>query len=137
LASAVARYSNQRLGLQLRWNNSELGDLHGRFRDLFSNKEALMPGLFGMEAAEHHMVFRTRIPKLIRWLLPPKHRVVSTLSAGQYFGAVKILPGTDHFSIVKPNSIHHPGHEFIVDFMPPFEAVALRILGLHGIEWVI
>lgn len=128
LASAVARYSNQRLGLQLRWNNSELGDLHGRFRDLFSNKEALMPGLFGMEAAEHHMVFRTRIPKLIRWLLPPKHRVVSTLSAGQYFGAVKILPGTDHFSIVKPNSIYHPGHEFIVDFMPPFEAVALRIL---------
>lgn len=123
LAGLAARYYNQRLGLQLRWDNAELEEIHWRFRDLVAQKEALMPGLFGMEAAEHTMIYRNRIPGWIRWLLPPRLKVVTTLSAGQYFGAVKILPGTNHFTAVKPDSVNHPAHEFLVDFTIAFQAV--------------
>src|SRR4029453_489546 len=75
-----------------------------------------MPGLFGMEACETHMVFRRRLPGWLQVLLPPRLKVVSTESAGQYFGQVKYLPGTDHFSTVKPDSLTHPSHEFLETF---------------------
>lgn len=127
LAGLAARYYNQRLGLQLRWNNVELEEIHWRFRDLVAQKDALMPGLFGMEAAEHTMIYRNRIPGWIRWLLPPRLKVVTTLSAGQYFGAVKILPGTNHFTAVKPDSVNHPAHEFLVDFAIAFRAASDKL----------
>ena len=124
LASLAARYYNQRLGLQLRWDNAELEDIHWRFRKLVAQKDALMPGLFGMEAAEHTMIYRNRIPGWIRWLLPPRLKVVTTLSAGQYFGEVKILPGTNHFTAVKPDSVNHPAHEFLVNFTIEFRVAS-------------
>jgi pimeloyl-ACP methyl ester carboxylesterase len=130
LASLAAHYYNQRLGLQLRWNNAELEDIHWRFRDLVAQKDALMPGLFGMEAAEHTMIYRSRIPAWIRWILPPRIKVVTTLSAGQYFGAVKILPGTNHFTTVKPDSVNHPSHEFLVDFTIGFRAASDKVASL-------
>jgi pimeloyl-ACP methyl ester carboxylesterase len=120
LASAASKYYNQRLGSQLRWNSVELEELHARFRDLVDQRAAFMPGLIGAEAAEAQMVFRDRIPHWIRRLLPTRARVVSSLSAGQYFGSVKILPGTDHFSAVKPTGLDHPSHEFLVDFILRF-----------------
>jgi pimeloyl-ACP methyl ester carboxylesterase len=126
LASFAAKYYNQRLGQQLRWDDRELEDLHWRFRELVNQKEALMPSLFGMEAAEHTMIFRDRIPRWIRWARPPRLKVVTTLSAGQYFGAVKILPGTNHFTAVKPDTVHHPAHEFLVDFVNAFNASLRR-----------
>jgi pimeloyl-ACP methyl ester carboxylesterase len=130
LASFAARYYNQRLGLQLRWDNAELEDIHWRFQDLVAHKDALMPGLFGMEAAEHAMIYRDRIPVWIRWMLPPRLKVVATLSAGQYFGSVKILPGTNHFTAVKPDSVNHPSHEFLVDFMIGFRAASDKLFSL-------
>src|SRR5262245_9452550 len=50
LGSAAAWYYNNRLGLQLRWNDATLDDLHGRFKDLVYKRKDRMPGLFGMEA---------------------------------------------------------------------------------------
>lgn len=120
LASVAARYYNQRLGLQLRWNNAELEDIHWRFKDLVDQRSARMPGLFGREAAEHTLIYRDRIPRWIRWALPPRLKVVTTLSAGQYFGAVKILQGTNHFTAVKPDNVNHPAHLFLVDFAIAF-----------------
>ena len=127
LAGLAARYYNQHLAFQLRWNNPELADIHSRFRDLVAQKDALMPGLFGMEAAENTMIYRNWIPGWIRWAIPTRFKVVTTLSAGQYFGAVKILPGTNHFTAVKPDSIDHPAHEFLVDFEIAFRAASDKL----------
>jgi len=120
VASLAARYYNQRLGLQLQWEGEALEDIHGRFRDLVNEKHKVMPRLFGMEACENKMIFRESLPKWIRWLLPNRLKLVTTLSAGQYFGEVKTLPDTDHFSTVKPSGFHHPSHEFLVTFMLRF-----------------
>ena len=75
-----------------------------------------MPGLFGMEACETQMVYRKRIPSIIRRLLPTRLKVVTTESAGQYLGQVESLAGTDHFSSVKPDRLTHPSHEFLETF---------------------
>ena len=112
LATLAARYHHQKLGLQLRLKSTDLMDLHSRFRDLVDQRDAFIPGLFGMEAAEHRTVFLEYVPGWLRWLFPLKWKIVTTLSAGQYFGAVTVLPGTDHFSAVKPNGPQHPAHDF-------------------------
>ena len=95
LVALPALYHHQTLGLQLRLESTDLMDLHSRFRDLVDQRAALMPGLFGMEAAEHRTVFLKYVPGWLRWLLPVKWKIVTTLSAGQYFGAVTVLPGTE------------------------------------------
>lgn len=124
VAGLAAKYYNQRLAQQLQWRGDTLEDIHGRFRDLVNDRAEQMPGLFGMEASENKMIFRDRIPAVIRWLLPPRLKVVTTLSAGQYFGEVKVLRGTDHFTTVKPDSLHHPSHEFLVNFQLEFRETA-------------
>ena len=124
LAAAIsAQYHRQRLGLQLRLGSTDLMDLHSRFRDLVDQRAALMPGLFGMEAAEHRTFFLKYVPSWFRWLLPLKWKIVTTLSAGQYFGAVTVLPGTDHFSAVKPDGPQHPAHDFLVTFTTRFNQI--------------
>jgi pimeloyl-ACP methyl ester carboxylesterase len=116
----AAKYYNQGLGRQLSWDDSALQDLHWQFSELVENRHKEMPGLFGREAAEHHMIGRRRIPKFLRWLFPPRNTVVNKVSAGQYFGQVRPIPGTDHFSIVKPDGLDHPSHTFLVGFMADF-----------------
>jgi pimeloyl-ACP methyl ester carboxylesterase len=120
IASLAARYYNQRLGLQLRWGGASLEDIHDRFRELVDSRMISMPGLFGMEACENVMVFRTALPRFFRWLLPSRLKIVSTVSAGQYFGGVTVLRGTDHFSAVKPTHLDHPAHQFLATFYSRF-----------------
>jgi pimeloyl-ACP methyl ester carboxylesterase len=120
LAGLAARYYNQQLGSQLRWQGESLRDLHGQFRDLVDDRAKLMPGLFGMEASESKMIVRGWLPRWLRWLLPNRQKVVTALSAGQYFREVKVLRDTDHFSTVKPDGLHHPAHEFLVTFVIQF-----------------
>ena len=143
IASLAAHYYHQKLGLQLRWAGETLEEIHDRFKELMDNREAVMPYLVGAEACENKMVFRKSIPRLLRWMVPPSWKVVSTLSAGQYFGSVKALRDTDHFSTVKPNGFDAPAHEFLVTFMarardkfgpqPTASTPALAISGAHQI----
>jgi predicted ATPase/Tfp pilus assembly protein PilF len=121
IASLAAHYYNQHLGLQLRWRGDALEDIHSRFRDLVHRRAEFMPGLDGAEAAESQMILRSRLPRWLRLVLPSRLKVVNTLSAGQYFGDVTILPNTDHFSAVKPNSSSHPSHIFLVTFFAHFQ----------------
>lgn len=120
IAGSAASYYNQHLGQQLQWRGEALEDLDARFKDLVASRPPRLPRLFGMEAAENKMVFRDRLPRLLQWLVPPRRTVVNTLSAGRYFGEVTILPGTDHFSSVKPTNLAHPAHEFLVTFRQRF-----------------
>jgi hypothetical protein len=86
-----------------------------------------------MEAAESKMILRDSIPKWIRWALPNRWKVVQTLSAGQYFGEPRILPDTDHFSIVKPSGFFHPSHQFLVTFTDAYRTMlASSIPGHRG-----
>ena len=120
VAGLAAAYYNQSLGRQLQWRGDALEDIHGRFKNLVAARDREVASLFGMEACETHMVFRRHIPAAIRWLLPPRLKVVTTESAGQYFGTVKYLAGTDHFTCVKPNGPTHPSHEFLETFVREF-----------------
>jgi pimeloyl-ACP methyl ester carboxylesterase len=131
IAELAARYYNQRLGQQLQWCGESVEDIHFRFKDLVNERATRLPGLFGMEACENKMVFRNRLWPLLRMFLPPRLKVVSTLSAGQYFGEVKVLRETDHFSSVKPDSVNHPAHEFLVTFEREFARASERV-GIAG-----
>jgi pimeloyl-ACP methyl ester carboxylesterase len=126
VAAIAARYYNQRLGQQLRWGGDDIEEIHSRFKDLVNARESEMPGLFGMEACETRMVFRKNLPGFLRVVLPPRLKLVSTESAGQYFGQVKYLPDTDHFSSVKPNALTHPSHEFLETFLRRFRSFVDR-----------
>ena len=119
-AGIAARYYNQHLAQQLEWKGDSLSELHGRFKDLVDSRATAMPGLFGMEAAETKMIYRDSLPGVLRWVLPSRHQIVESLSAGQYFREVTSLRDTDHFSIVKPYGFSHPAHDFLVTFMLQF-----------------
>jgi len=126
--SLAAHYYNQRLGLQLRPNSELLEEIDRRFRDLVDQRDTAMPLLYGMEACEHKMVFRNAIFRWIRWLMPSRLRVVAKQSAGRYFGEVTVLPGTDHFTTVKPDSFSHSAHLFLVKFYSDF-CKRMKVLG--------
>ena len=123
VASIAATYYNQSLGRQLEWRGEAIEEIHSRFKDLVVARDLDVALLFGMEACETQMVFRKSVPATIRWLLPNRLKVVTTESAGQYFGQVKYLAGTDHFSSVKPDSLTHPSHEFLETFVRRFRAL--------------
>lgn len=88
----ITHFYYNKLGRQLEWGNWNLQDLDGRFKDLI--KEHKIPGLQGVEASENHFI-------LHRTWLPDRLYVVPAESAGRYFGSLKILRNTDHFSSCK------------------------------------
>jgi hypothetical protein len=112
----LARFYNQQLGLQLKWGGEDLADLDDRFKDLVFTKA--LPRLTGVEAYEHYFILRKQwLPKWFEPWLPNRRKLVSALSAGRYFGAPRLLEGTDHFSAVKPDSLSHPAHRLLVGFV--------------------
>lgn len=113
----IARFYKNAVGKQLRLGSTLLRDLDDRFVQFL---EAQEPGsFFGVEAIEHHSVFL--IP-----FLPDFKPIVSKGSAARYFGTRSIIPGTNHSTIVKPESLSHQSHLFLVDFMSRMPASAQR-----------
>jgi hypothetical protein len=100
-------YFHNKQGKQLKWGNWNLKDLDDRFQ-LILNEKAIAQ-LIGAEACENRFVLHGK------WL-PPADPVVPRDSAGRYFGRVRMLPNTDHFSCVKPYDHSHPAYEFLSDF---------------------
>jgi pimeloyl-ACP methyl ester carboxylesterase len=103
----LADLYNQQQALHLKWGDALLKDLDSRFKDLVNDR--VIPNLSGVEACENHFVVH-------RKFRPDKYIVVTEESAARYFGAPKMLGGTDHFSAVKPHGVRHPSHELLVDF---------------------
>lgn len=108
----LAKYFKNEQGKQLQWGNTTIQDLDFRFKLLLQDKA--IPYLSGAEACEHHFI-------LSRKWAPPADPLVSQESAGRYFGPVRMLPNTDHFSCVKPGWRDHPGYQFLFDFYRGFD----------------
>jgi hypothetical protein len=63
--------------------------------------------------------------------------VVTKESAGRYFGRTTVLPDTDHFTSVKPDSRSHPSYTLLRDFRVRFEKKffeASRMLGIPNVK---
>jgi triacylglycerol esterase/lipase EstA (alpha/beta hydrolase family) len=106
----IQKYFQNAMGHQLRWGNWTLRELDDNFKEL-QNKN-LIPALKGAEAIENRFIIHY-------WWFPffRKTFVVTKESAGRYFGKPRVIPETDHFTIVKPDHLEHASHLFLVDFL--------------------
>jgi hypothetical protein len=119
----VVRYIADNIGHEqlktLAAESQLLIDLDRRFKGLVHGL-AGRPGarIYGREACE---------TKGFKLFVPA---IVSSESAGRYFGPVQKLEDTDHRTCVKPDSDHHPAHLFlrecILDFEQRLPEVSLR-----------
>jgi hypothetical protein len=119
----LAEFYDNQLGRELRWGNALLNDLDDRFKEMLDKQS--IPRFDGIEACENHFIVHRRF-------LPDVLKVVEKISAGRYF-TVRMLPNTDHFSIVKPTSEAHPAHTLLVEFWlkhygPPLATDLLKLL---------
>ena len=112
--SKVAGFYRNRVGKQLSLNSEILSDLDGRFKSFLDTREN--ETFFGVEAIEHLGFFH------MRWL-PGFAPVVLKNSAARYFPEPRTLAGTNHSTIVKPDSHSHVSHNFLVDY---FNNIFLR-----------
>ena len=75
--------------------------------------EDRIPKLKGVEWLEHHLLFGT-IGKVVG--LARDDVLVDAQSGGRYFGEPHRMPGSDHISIVKPDSRDHESHRALLYF---------------------
>lgn len=104
LLGIIDFYRND-LARELTTANASLQDLDDRFKALVENR--LIPGLVGAEGVEH------RFPLHFKYL-PGFAPLVSKESASRYFGASRTLSNTNHSTCVKPTSLDHVSHIFLV-----------------------
>lgn len=102
----VASIFNNRTATQLQTFGVFLEDLDDRFARLLDKNNDFK--ILGAEAIEHKSAFLAWLP----WFRP----IVEKKSAARYFGMRQTLPDTNHGSIVKPQSLDSPGHQFLVDY---------------------
>jgi hypothetical protein len=111
--SGLSRLYRQKLGRQLEWGSWGLEDLDRRFKLLIATRR--VPHLIGAEAYENRFVLHRK------WLPRFLDSVVEKESAARYFAPARQLPGTDHFTIVKPQGPNHPAHLFPCAFLRDLE----------------
>jgi len=100
------KYFGNKMAGQLARDNDFIVDLDARFADLISSKK--LPNLVGIDIFEN------------KFILPgtffSSTYVVSPQDSASYFGAYRIVPDSDHFSIAKPNSVSDASHQFLYEF---------------------
>lgn len=106
LAQVPARFLDQQLGQQLEWNSPFLQQLDRDFRSLLHEKKSRH--IEGREVIENQSVVRA--PLLSRIV------VVEEASGSRYFGPARMIGGSDHHSIVKPQGYNDPIHKVLVGF---------------------
>ncbi len=104
----LIKYFKNKSARQLKKMSPDLVELDGRFKDLVNDKS--IPNLVGVEAYENKFIIH-------RKMLRNREVVVTKESAGRYFGDPTHLPGTDHFTVAKPNGLDHPSHTLFLDFI--------------------
>jgi hypothetical protein len=98
------------IGRQLVWGADVLDDLDERFSETMQTR---ILKLTGMEACEHRFLFYRKWLGPLNRLFP---RIVEPESAGRYFRPARLIPNTDHSSIVKPDSFRHASHLLLREF---------------------
>jgi len=106
--AGIARFYGHRVAAELLPMSEALRDIDNRFRQLLQQRT--IKQLVGAEAVEQHGPIR--LPGLPNLLRP----IVIDSSASRYFGAERIIPTTNHFTIVKPDKPTHDSHKFLVHF---------------------
>jgi hypothetical protein len=114
--AALSWFYGNKLTQQLQRENPFLTELDKDFRDLLynPNSDPNHLRLVGAEGVENFFIVHRRF-------LPDTTVVVPEDSASRYFGAPVYLRGTDHFSIVKPETMAHPGHQLLLTFYQKFQ----------------
>lgn len=108
--SPIAKLANNQLAGELRENNPFLTQLDKDFKDLLGSGKL---DIKGVEAAENVFI-------IDYWYLPTK--VVDVQAAARYFPNPVMLPGTNHFTSVKPDSTRHPAYTLLADFFSRYFA---------------
>lgn len=98
-------YRNRMAG-QLARDNDFIVDLDSRFADFVQQRK--IRNFSGIDAFENKFI--------IPGIFFNSEYVVSPADSSSYFGAYRIVPNTDHFSIAKPTSITHASHQLLVEF---------------------
>jgi hypothetical protein len=104
----LQEYYNHRMVGELARDNALNRDLDQRFAELVSNNNKKIK-LVGIDIFENKFIYN----KYFFWNYEP---IVPAKDAASYFGAYKIIPDSDHFSIAKPTSITHNSHRYLYDF---------------------
>jgi len=105
LLGIIGRFAGHKLARELKWGSDILVNLESRFVQLVHSDRMK---LVGLEAIENNAPLS--IPIL-------RTRVVESTSAARYFGNRKIVPNTDHSSIVKPVDHSSVSHQLLIDFL--------------------
>lgn len=105
---SLSRLFNNKLALELSWGSAILEDLDDRFRDLLEQNSLNISGI---------EVYENRSPFHVNLLNNSKSRVVEKLSAARYFGKPKLIPESNHSSIVKPKTTSDYQHTVLVNFL--------------------
>jgi pimeloyl-ACP methyl ester carboxylesterase len=108
----LSEYYSNRMATDLQRDNSYVNALDRDFADLVSKKEQI-PKLAGMDIFESRFIIATPWYKLFT---SNEEFVVSAEDSASYFGAYKIIPNSDHFSIVKPSDARDPVETYLVNF---------------------
>jgi hypothetical protein len=103
----LSEHANNQLGLTLRKGDRLLEDLDRRFKDFVYNQT--IPNMTGSEFYENHFIVHSK------WFSDPK-KVVEMFSAARYFDSGVQIPNSNHFTIVKPDSLDAEVHKHLVDF---------------------
>lgn len=105
LGRLLSKITNNQLAQELNWASSILKDLDDRFISLLAEESI---DITGIEAFENKAPFSIPFTN---------YRVVSKSSAARYFNIRKLIPKSDHSSIVKPISTSCESHEFLLDYI--------------------
>jgi len=105
LGKFLSKVTNNQLAQELNWASDILRDLDERFIELLAENSV---DIKGIEAFENIAPFS--IPFI-------NYRVVNKESAARYFNKRKLIPKTDHSTIVKPVTTSCASHEFLIDFI--------------------
>ncbi|GAB4199182.1 MAG: hypothetical protein Tsb002_34540 [Wenzhouxiangellaceae bacterium] len=103
---STALGNEQAKALKFSQNNLWLNDLDKSF---FNLKETSRLSIFGKEILEDKFITK----RGLLW----KKQIVEPLSGHRYFGESLKIPGSDHFTIAKPNSYGAIQHQLLVKFI--------------------
>jgi Tol biopolymer transport system component/pimeloyl-ACP methyl ester carboxylesterase len=103
----LAEYFRNEQGRTLSYDSANLKLLDYNFATLLATRA--IPRFDGSEAAENHFIIHRRF-------LPDKTYLVTPESACVYFNSRRILPGTDHFTAVKPTDAKAQSHQLLQEF---------------------